>query len=416
VQRVEWDLPEPFESFTFHPLGHRATPTPWPLEGKRIDKLLVISPFLSDAMLTKLTSNGHRDVLVSRPDQLDTCDRASVETFSDVYVLDDNACDEDVEESSAASMRGLHAKTYVADQGWNATTWTGSANATTSAFERNVEFVVELIGKKSEIGVDACLRVADQHEVSFRSLLTGYVRGEDAPAELAVKRRLERDADRLRRNLTVAGLRLRVEGPDDELYDTALEAQAAVDSVASLLALSAWPVTRTHDNGAEHLDLEARPLARFMKLPLERITTFVAFRAVLQSGATTVTEDFVLNLPLLDAPPERRAHLVRSMLSNRVEVLRYLLYLLSGDSVEAVRSLGDTGSPQVGPVGQARRPLALPLLESLLRTLDRDPAKLAAVKRIVDDLTATEEGAMLLPENWQDIWTPVSSVADRGAG
>jgi PLD-like domain len=416
VLHVDWELPAPFESFAFHPLGHRGAPSKWPLDGKRIDRLLVISPFVSDTLLAKLTSAGDRHVLVSRPDQLDACECSALDAFADIYVLDDAASDEPVEECSAASMRGLHAKTYVADQGWDATTWTGSANATTSAFARNVEFLVELKGKRSEVGIDACLRVASEHEVSFRSLLTKYFREEGASVELAAKRELERDADRMRRNLAVAGLRLRVEGPRDDVYDMALEVATSVDTIASLLSLSAWPVTRTHDSGAERVDLMARPLARFKRLPLDRITTFVAFRAVFESGDTSATEDFVLNPPLVDAPPERRAHLVRAMLSNRAEVLRYFLYLLSGDSIEAVRSLGDLGSPQTGTGGPERgragRPLALPLLESLLRALDRDPAKLASVKRIVDDLTATEEGALLLPEDWQEIWAPVSSVAD----
>ena len=47
--------------------------------------------------------------------------------------------------------RDLHAKLYVADDGWNAHLWTGSANATDAAFgeNENVEFLVQLTGKKA---------------------------------------------------------------------------------------------------------------------------------------------------------------------------------------------------------------------------------------------------------------------------
>ncbi len=54
---------------------------------------------------------------------------------------------------SAPALVGLYAKLYVLDYGREASVFTGSANATHAAFNRNVEFLTELRGKKGKVGV-----------------------------------------------------------------------------------------------------------------------------------------------------------------------------------------------------------------------------------------------------------------------
>lgn len=416
VLRVDWEVPEGFESVAFRPLGYGSSASPWPFEKQRIDRLLVVSPFVSSSMLERLTEQSYDNVLVSRPDQLDMCDPHALDGYAETYVLQDTAPQDDPDALEDSAMRGLHAKFYIADQGWYSTVWSGSANATISAFERNVEFLVELTGKKSAIGIDEVLRPANEHEVRFRTLLAPYVRSEDASTEPPAQRKLERDATELRRQLAAGGLELRVLASSDSgLHDMVLTAASAVDPVASVLSLEAWPITRRPEITVEQVDFATHELARFTQLPLEKLTPFLAFRAVLRAGDVQITTDFVLNLPLVDAPASRQAQLLRSMLSNRSEVLRYLLYLLSGDSVEAVRALAEDGlSNGRGQPGSGGS-LALPLLEALLRTLDRDPAKLVAIRRVVDELASSEAAADLLPDGWNAVWGAVDAAAKERA-
>jgi HKD family nuclease len=63
------------------------------------------------------------------------------------YIEDDQAFSED-------NLNDLHAKLYVADAGSEGRIWTGSANATDAAFSKNVEFLVELRGKKKYCSID----------------------------------------------------------------------------------------------------------------------------------------------------------------------------------------------------------------------------------------------------------------------
>ena len=72
-------------------------------------------------------------------------------------------------------LNGLHAKLFVIDRGWDASVFSGSFNATVHALEHNVEFMVELVGKKSRFGVDQFLRQA-KGETTFSDLLKEYDR------------------------------------------------------------------------------------------------------------------------------------------------------------------------------------------------------------------------------------------------
>src|SRR5713101_7901058 len=70
-------------------------------------------------------------------------------------------------------LDGLHAKLFVIDHGWDASVFSGSFNATVHAFKHNVEFMVELVGKKSRFGVDQFLRQV-KGETTFADLLKSY--------------------------------------------------------------------------------------------------------------------------------------------------------------------------------------------------------------------------------------------------
>jgi hypothetical protein len=202
-----------------------------------------------------------------------------------------------------------------------------------------------------------------------------------------------------------------VSGTTDELWTLHVQRGQQIAHVDSVVPLAAWPITRRAETGARPATLGDEVIARFEHVPVEKITPFIAFRAVLRDGEVEHVDEFVLNLPLHDAPADRHAQITRALLSSRSEVVRYLLYLLAGEGVEAVRALIEP-EPAIKSSGHAANPLVVvPLLESLLRTLDRDPSRLAAVRRIVEDLSATEHGVDLLPEGWEAIWEPVAAIA-----
>src|SRR5207253_770012 len=68
LRRVAFTLPPGFEDLHFWPLG-LGRENRSPFEG-RIDRMLVIAPFLSAKRLHQLSRLGREHVLVSRPDSL----------------------------------------------------------------------------------------------------------------------------------------------------------------------------------------------------------------------------------------------------------------------------------------------------------------------------------------------------------
>ena len=49
----------------------------------------------------------------------------------------------------------------------------------------------------------------------------------------------------------------------------------------------------------------------------------------------------------------------------------------------------------------------IPMLETLVRTLERSPEKLDHVAKLVTELQSTEEGRALLPDDFDLIWQPI---------
>ena len=57
--------------------------------------------------------------------------------------------------------------------------------------------------------------------------------------------------------------------------------------------------------------------------------------------------------------------------------------------------------------------VAAPLLDALLRTLKRNPARLRALHTFVESFAADEETAALLPEGFDEVWNPIWALAQE---
>jgi len=149
---------------------------------------------------------------------------------------------------------------------------------------------------------------------------------------------------------------------------------------------------------------------RFGKLTVHALTSFIAFEVVAGAGAKSVTARFALNLPMEGAPDDRIDRVLHAILRDRERLLRYLLFLLARD--DDVLSLGtallswNSGGQGDGTMDGASD-AGMPLFEELLRTLARAPETLGTVARLVEDLKRTPEGAALLPEGFDAMWTAI---------
>ncbi|MBI3969915.1 MAG: phospholipase D family protein [Chloroflexi bacterium] len=436
VRRVRFEAPDGLTLETFWPIGVRpAYRWPFPPRPKRV---LVVSPFLSDGFLRDFASPGGSNVVISRTEALDELSGTVHGLFAQQFVLSDAASEEPQEAPAPlapgttatapedvapvdaspeslldAPLEGLHAKLFVVEEGWDARLWTGSANATSAAFSENVEFLVELRGRRTQFGVDALL-AQPQGRTSFADLLQTYNPPDTPVVADAVQQRLERLVDSARRLLGQTTLAADVssagEGERQE-YTLTLSSEAPVALPASV-QLRCWPVTLREEAACLVGPINqpaATVMARFGPLSFEALTSFFAFSVTAAEGEREVATRFVLNVPLRGAPQDRRERMLRSLLRNRQQVLRFLLFLLaegSGDMAGALLAAPAMGHGTAygadGAFGSQ-----FPLLELLLRALDRQPLKLDQVARLIEDLSSTEEGRQLLPDGWERVWQPI---------
>jgi hypothetical protein len=428
VRRVAFEEPEGFDDLKFWPLGHDGKAR-WPFD-TRVDRMLVISPFVAAETLGRLTATGGKHILASRTEELAGVSRAALRAFDEVYVLHEGAESEpeegETDEGTSAdtAARGLHAKLYIADAGSSAHVWTGSANATRAAFHENIEFLVQLTGKKSKVGIDATLGDAGG-SASLRTLLVAFTPSGDAAVADPVEAVLEQRLRVLRLALANASWKAKVERdpvPDDdakERFRVHLRAEGARLDFGPGTEVRCWPIALPPDHAVGVMLSPTGASATFARCSFQALTSFFAFRADVQEGGRAAQIVFVVNAPLDGAPEHRHARILLAMLDDPAKVVRFLRMLLTLDPVEGIEELVDPGGAAEGTALQWSGGVSgTPLLEALLRALDREPERLREFDRAVRELMATAEGAALLPPDLGSIWDPIRTAweMDRSRG
>lgn len=402
LHSAEWKCPEGFDELRFSSLGFSGKG--WiPQESQR---LAVISPFVSAKALQQLAKSTRDPVLlVSRPEELDKLDASGRRSFPQCFSLREAAETEDGEDLSQESniLRGLHAKVYISQNGWDTTITMGSANATRAALVDglNVELLIELTGKTSKVGgID---KIFSQD--GFGKLLEPYQPGEP-PAEDDAVRLAEMRLDAAKSALATADLKLSCAGEGDQ-RQLILKPGGPVP-LEGIETLKAWPVSLRPEFATDVMQIRLGEEAVLPECSLAAVTAFVAFE--MTSPPAPDSCRFVLNLPVDGMPEERRAAVVRTIVANREGFLKYLLFLLAdidedglpNDVLLAVTAEGK----QHGYSLQS----ALPLLEEMTRVLSRDPARLDSIQLLIEDFVSTKQGRQMVDEQFLQLWEVYAAV------
>lgn len=425
IADVTWSLPAGVDSGRAIPIGlDGAAEPPFP---DRAEQAVVISPFLAPGLLKHLPRVNGPNVLVSRPDQLDACARA-LDQFDECATLDPDAspdvtADGDVDadgEAPAADtattvtsndpsvpFTGLHAKVFVFDQPASTTAmFTGSANATTAAFTKNVEFICELEGPTAALGVDTLLAEPAENGVqTLRSFLLPY---QPVPgSEPTDADQVDDHLDELRRAIAAIPITARVTDVDDSLHDLRFTTDGTINGLDTrglewrcrpigVAATTTEPV------------VPGDPMDVRFRVTFAGITPFLAHELRI-AGRTT---KFVTIAELVDAPADRASRLLRLLLGDAERFLRYLLLLLDDpDGPPELEGLfGALDTADTGRWDHAAT--TLPLLEALLHTLAHDPDRLDHVRRLIDDLrTNSNDDHQLVPDELIEIFDPIWAAA-----
>lgn len=161
LRRVRWDAPAGCTIRSLRMLDVDAS-RGLPAEPPKVQKLIVVSPFLDGTVIGKLGKWGdartHRILVSSRPELAKLAGQTSkplggfhVLLFLDAPVPDEQSAGDTSDRENAAFQdekpepRGLHAKLIYAEGAAQRLVWTGSANATQRGWNGpNTEIVAEL--------------------------------------------------------------------------------------------------------------------------------------------------------------------------------------------------------------------------------------------------------------------------------
>lgn len=448
IRRVAFEIPQPFDELAFWPIGIDENED-WPFDSFK-NRTLVISPFVSDSMLDEFTADGGHVELISRPDQLELLKPSTLQAFQNVWVLDEAAepesgdLEKDVvlQSDSAASgmsanntdvvqdgllqdapLSGLHAKLYVVDEGWHSSIYTGSANATHAAFYDNVEFLTQLRAKRIVCGVDAVLgrstedkpngEVGKNSVASLADLLQSFeIQPTSELVDQTVKE-FERLVDDIAKSVSAAQLVATCEQTaTEDTYSVSiapskklrLPEHAGFELTIRPASMPNWSPSPVVFADAEWV--------RFGSITLLGLTSFFVFE-VTCTETRSLKRSFVLNLPIEGEPENRKEALLRSLLSDRGRVMRFMLMLLGGPDVSGFGGWLGSDAGTVKSFQFASAFGSQTLLESLMRCLDHDPARLRDVHAMISDLKQSADGLQLLPEDLDSIWEPIWAVAQQ---
>lgn len=413
LERTEFDLPDGMTDLRFWPLGIGGKKQD-PLNGAG-ERLLVVSPFVTLGRLEELSDGRKNVTLVSTASALAHLARQPKGVKKFFCLLDRAMLEVDPEgeekpesEAEAIQQSDLHAKLYVSEVGWDAHVWTGSANATSAAFSKNVEFLIELVGPRKRFGIDALMETA-KGEVRFVNLLEDAARFVASEQEDEGIKALEQKLEVLREGIASSSLHVEVVATQSGTFELRLVCGSTPGvSLDGSVTLRCWPVTVASTIGTALQSIEAgQTLASFPSLTFKMITAFFAFELTGRASGQQRQERFVLNLPLLGAPEGRREQVLRAMLQDRTKMLRFLWLLLADEGAPVPEMSSEQDRLDSNGTLRPSTPFVNGLFEMLLRNLDRSPERLDHLASLMKELRHGADGEDLLPVGFDEIWEPI---------
>jgi len=400
LRRVTWELPDGSDSLRFLAFGvaggmSRAQRS----ETFRGYRHVLIAPFLTNDGIDELigTAKETELTIVSRAESIDALDADWLENAS-MYTLNPLAEFNDGEAASETLLGGLHAKVYVIEAAKRAYVYVGSANATSAAFNGNVELLCELGGGPKALGVGQLL--ADGSP--FKSLLEEY-RPARAAAEI-VDDTVARALQSLLVDLGGASYALEVT-EHEKGWQPRLTSPDAITPPTTIAgaALTIAPFNSAHS--LQPLAPGAPVDVKFGASAAADLTPFFVVTASAPSPQGKLTRSAVIKATLVNEPAGRLDDVMIRQLDEPEKFLRFVMLLLAlgGDAPTGF----DVGQGSNAAAWQ--RSLTMTgLFELLVRALAANPEALDSLEQIVDHLRESPLAEKVLPPGWDEVWKSIA--------
>ena len=383
ILRVKsFDVGGDFDDYVFRPFGfqgYRNKAMPLLANPKNWDAF-IISPFISEGVLTELVNVRNKKTLVTRRSSLTN---RIIRMFDDVYVIKDAAMTDEIieDENPGKENRDIHAKLYFMD------VWTGeevqkslligSLNASSNAFFRNVEFLLEL----------KCKHMSRVKNMLLNDLLADE-NGAFEKIETIDETAIDPGADQPDfRDILEVGLKATA-SPDGERYSVRI-------SIGDIqVPAEIAPLYRPKDmtilcDGTE-----------FRSVLLKELSEFYVIRRREKS--------IVVKIPTRGIPEqERDSAIFKAIIGSKREFLKYVAFMLSDDFAETIQDQGNELGCGKDDPKHSNNPLAI--YEKLLRAAARKPGCLDDIENVMIMLDEN-----IVPDDFRKLIETVREASQKG--
>lgn len=430
MAEVRFATPAPFTGGHLVPIGLTGEGV-WPFP-KQAKRLLAVSPFLTRGALRALARVSPNRELVSRQESLDYVGADALAGW-DLWVMqrlaelgneapavhkdreEERPAEEPADEEglefetavheAAAVREGLHAKTFVMDEGGGMSrVVTGSANLTRSPWGGSVEFNAVLTGPTKACGVSAMLDGSKEVPGLVQVLEHATVEHDDGLPDAAMATEYKIEA--YHRGLAITGIELGVTELDVSERET--QRVQVVLNVGAVqpegFETQVWLVSLPDQKKAMGSDAA-------WEISPDNLTPFLAIETTAGEGDARATRRCVVKATLTGDVGDRRRNAISTVLKNRRDVLRYLIFLLGDPASDALAAeLSGATAEGDGSGSSASASADIALFEPLVRAVGRDEAALARVARAVDQIRQSDVSNDLLPDGFDELWRVVWAV------
>jgi len=413
LARVNFEVPEPFEDYSFHPVGIPRYLTN-PTATHRAQRLLCLSPFLHPQSLETLRDNvDERPTILGRRIELE---RLSPELLAELhcYCLSDVVVDGE-RLASAEEGEGepreqeLHAKVFLFDDQAGTTWFLGSANATKAASEGNVEFMLELNGTAT------ATRLTTVRKQLLGNDEAGELFTPFAPSDGGKDTQEDEKRRRAVRNLEYAILKADMQGhvavsENQVNYDLVLTIDLRHISKEPLFSTRVRPFVR----GAEDQTLQCGQLntLSFINISETSLSRFLHY--TICDGDETLRE-FLVRINVAGMPITRLDNIFKSIIDSRDKFFAYLRFLLTDelakDDLEDDPAKKNKNRESDGTCWE----FDMPIFEQLLVTASRSPYRLLEVDRVISSLHEAD-GESVIPDDFFSLWEVFKAAVPQAKG
>jgi hypothetical protein len=412
LKRVKFTAPDPFSKIVFHPIG---TPDsrPNPTTSRKAKTGLVVSPFLHPDALAWLRENTGELFLFSNREELERMPDGALDHIASHHLSDLVVDGEFFEGTSDGKFepvqQKLHAKLFIFDEEGGAAWFLGSANATTAAARKNVEFMLELSG--------------GGHATRVRPQLNTFLGKEGEPAPFvpfdpgATTKTNEEEAEQQQaiRCFEYALLCARVLGHVIPAANgSGLDFTLSLDlkMVPNNPGIKATAQPFNVNAGHKPVKLQAGQIqtCTFENISEVELSRFILFRLEPAGGQP---HEFLVRIEIEGLPTDRLDNILRKIIDSRDKFFDYLRFLLAEEIHK--EDLLEVGSPAPGLQGNENHDwhAKLPIMEQLLITASRSPKKLRDINDLIHHLgaqAAPGAGPSVIPPDFIAFWEAFRSL------